>query len=107
MYKLKTIWVVCQICGKAEKIDQDKPIGHFPRWTDVDWSYFIPIMHSEGKLWLCPKCAENHNDLGEYGQLNLDAVEESLIANQIIAEKETEADEEDGGDIVYPEDFKQ
>ena len=55
--------VVCQVCGKTEIIDLDKPILPFPRWDYYKLSELVDDRSlidgfEDYRIWICPECHE-------------------------------------------------
>ena len=53
--------VVCQVCGKTEIIDLDKPIPPFPRWDYYKLSELVDDRslidgYEDYRIWICPEC---------------------------------------------------
>ena len=53
--------VVCQVCGKTEIVDVDKPIPPFPRWECYKISELVSDKrlidgYEDYRIWICPEC---------------------------------------------------
>jgi len=53
--------IVCQICGRTEVLDTEKPYGSSLHWESYKLEEFgIPEEHPfhDYEIWICPECLE-------------------------------------------------
>jgi len=95
--------VICQVCGKATKIDTSKPIGPKPRWESYRLEDFGLGEHafSNYEIWICDQCHEktidsatiDYDETGEpYDNVEYDweKLTEMVMATLVVDKKQKE-----------------
>lgn len=62
--------VICQICGKTDVIDVNRPMGHHPRWEEYPLAVFglsEGNIYADYNVWVCPDCHEKAIDHWDCG----------------------------------------
>ena len=50
------IRVICQLCGRTDLIDLNKPVGPMPRWDWFNLNEFFDRPDMDWEIWICPRC---------------------------------------------------